>query len=114
MHKYDVAIIGGGLVGASLAIALSVSSETPLKVALVEAYPLQSKPGEKPAYQPSYDARSTALAWGTRQIYEDLGVWDAIKAHVTPIKHIHSPWVLEQYRIDAPEALAPLSELLEN
>lgn len=89
MNKYDVAIIGGGLVGASLAIALSVSSETPLKVALVEAYPLQSKPGEKPAYQPSYDARSTALAWGTRQIYEDLGVWDAIKAHVTPIKHIH-------------------------
>lgn len=32
----------------------------------------------------------------------------------THIKHVHSPWVLEQYGIDVPEDLAPIGELLED
>ncbi len=85
-QDYDVAIVGGGLVGASLALALA--SDVSMRVALVEAYPMNSAEGE-PAYQPSYDARSTALAWGTRLIYEDLQLWDQLQQHVTPIRRIH-------------------------
>src|SRR3569623_2110630 len=51
---YDVIIVGGGMVGASLAIALSA---TPLRIALLEAVPFRSDT------QPSYDARAIALAY---------------------------------------------------
>ncbi|ARU55080.1 2-octaprenyl-6-methoxyphenol hydroxylase [Oleiphilus messinensis] len=82
--NYDVVIVGGGLVGASLAIALAMPGVRDLRIAVVEAYPLPER-----GYQPSFDERSTALAWGTRLIYEQLGIWGALKEHVTPIRHIH-------------------------
>ncbi|MEE4462303.1 2-octaprenyl-6-methoxyphenyl hydroxylase, partial [Azotobacter chroococcum] len=44
-------------------------------------------PGEP--YQPSYDARSSALSFGTRQIYERLGLWPAIARRAEPILQIH-------------------------
>lgn len=88
LQDYDVAIVGGGLVGASLALALASAADVSIRVALIEAYPMGSAE-DSPTYQPSYDARSTALAWGTRLIYEDLQLWDQLRQHVTPIQHIH-------------------------
>src|SRR5690606_28420113 len=44
-------------------------------------------PGDE--YQPSYDARSTALSWGTRLIYQRLGVWSQIAERAEPIRRIH-------------------------
>ncbi len=85
---YDIVIIGGGMVGASLAAALKNSE---LKIAVIEPYPIsndESGINEK-TYQPSYDARSTALSWGSRLIYEQLGLWDQLSQHVTPIQKIH-------------------------
>ena len=83
----DLIIAGGGLAGATLALALSrVVPE--LRVTVVESVPLA--PDALPEdYQPSYDARSTALAWGSRLIFEELGLWQAIAKHATPIRHIH-------------------------
>jgi 2-octaprenyl-6-methoxyphenol hydroxylase len=83
----DVLIAGGGLAGATLALALG-RALAHLRVTVVEAFPL---PAEAPPdhYQPSYDARSTALAWGSRLIYEDLGLWPRLAEHATPIRHIH-------------------------
>ncbi|NWO05278.1 MAG: 2-octaprenyl-6-methoxyphenyl hydroxylase [Alteromonadaceae bacterium] len=83
----DLIIAGGGLAGATLALALSrVVPE--LRVTVVESVPLA--PDALPEdYQPSYDARSTALAWGSRQIFEELGLWQAVSEHATPIQHIH-------------------------
>ncbi|HEY0939321.1 MAG TPA: 2-octaprenyl-6-methoxyphenyl hydroxylase [Steroidobacter sp.] len=76
----DVAIAGGGLVGASLALALAQLS---LRVALLEAVPFGA------ADQPSFDDRSTALSNGSRRIFEALGVWPLIEREATAIRRIH-------------------------
>ncbi|NNL06567.1 MAG: 2-octaprenyl-6-methoxyphenyl hydroxylase [Gammaproteobacteria bacterium] len=76
----DVLIIGGGLVGASLACALENSR---LSVRIVEAFPLKSD------LQPSYDDRTVALSWGSRCILEGMQVWDAMAGQVEAIKTIH-------------------------
>lgn len=85
--SHDVVIAGGGLAGATLALILRRWLPE-WRVAVVERFPLPETP-DTTTYQPSYDARSTALAWGTAQIYESLGLWSAIARHATPIRHIH-------------------------
>ena len=75
---YDLLIIGGGLVGASLACALDSLG---LRIGLVEAAPLTV------SAHPSYDDRTLALAQGTRRIFQTLGLWEALAA--TPIRRIH-------------------------
>ncbi len=78
---FDLVIVGGGMVGASLACALRDSG---LKIAVVEVVPLTA------AAQPSFDDRSIALAHGGRRIFETMGVWAAIdQPGVAPIEHIH-------------------------
>jgi len=81
MHEqFDVVIVGGGLVGASLAVALA---DTTLRVALVEATPHAS-----PA-QPSFDDRSTALSASSRQVLDQLGLWTSLRDSAAPIRVIH-------------------------
>ena len=77
---YDIAIVGGGMVGASLAVALAPLG---LRMALIEAVP------PRDAGQPSYDDRSTAVAATSRNIFESMGVWRAIAPQATPIRRIH-------------------------
>ena len=84
MQRVDLAIIGGGLVGASLALALQGEArKRGWRIALIEPF----APGE--GYQPSYDARSTALSYGSRLIYEGLGLWPALAEQATAIRQIH-------------------------
>ncbi|MBO3277856.1 2-octaprenyl-6-methoxyphenyl hydroxylase [Pseudomonas schmalbachii] len=84
MRRPQIAIVGGGLVGASLALLLqSRARERGWKILLIEPF----APGD--SYQPSYDARSTALSFGSRQIYERLGVWQQIAQRAEPIAQIH-------------------------
>lgn len=77
---YDMIIVGGGMVGASLAISLAHSG---LRLALIEAY----TPGAES--QPSYDDRAIALAYGTRRIFEATGVWPSLAEVAEPIHDIH-------------------------
>jgi len=77
---YDIAIVGGGMVGASLAVSLEGLG---LRIALVEAVPNDS------ASQPSFDERTTALSNGSRRILETLGVWETVSGAATPIRKIH-------------------------
>ncbi len=80
-NEYDIVIIGGGLVGASLACALG---EQDLRIAVVEAVPLEAKS------QPSYNDRTVALGYGSRQIFEGIGIWSDIDTlGATAIKKIH-------------------------
>lgn len=78
--EFDLIIIGGGMVGASLARALA---GTRLTIAVVEAAPLEA------ARQPSYDDRAIALAYGTRLILEGIGVWPELAPEAEAIRHIH-------------------------
>lgn len=80
VQDIDVAIVGGGLVGATLALALRGTS---LKVLLIEGVAPDS------AAQPSFDDRTTAIGNGTRSIFETLGVWTAMRGEAAPIKAIH-------------------------
>jgi 2-octaprenyl-6-methoxyphenol hydroxylase len=80
MKEVDVAIVGGGMVGASFALALR---DTPLRVLLIETFPPDS------ASQPSFDERTTALGNGTRQIFETLGVWPEMAKDSAAIRSIH-------------------------
>lgn len=80
MSRCDVAIVGGGMVGASLALALAA---TQFKVMLIEAVAPQSD------VQPSFDDRATALGNGARRTLATLGVWDQIAARAAPIRQIH-------------------------
>jgi 2-octaprenyl-6-methoxyphenol hydroxylase len=76
----DAVIIGGGLVGASLALALGQAG---LRVVVIEAHPLDTEA------QPSFDDRALALAWGSRLIFEALEVWPDIATEAEPIRRIH-------------------------
>ena len=81
---FDLIIIGGGLVGASLACALENSS---LRIAIVEAYPFKVDESE---YQPAFDARSVALSYTSKQVFAGMGLWSSInKLGVAAIKKIH-------------------------
>ncbi len=80
MNRVDVAIAGGGLVGASLACALR---GTGARVAVVEA----ATPGAPEP--PSFDERYTALAPTTRRFFAALGHWDGLAAAAAPIREIH-------------------------
>lgn len=76
----SVLVVGGGLVGASLAIALDTAG---IAATLVEAA------APRTDAQPSYDERNLALARATVNGLEAIGVWRHAAAHATPIRHIH-------------------------
>lgn len=78
-QQHDVVIVGGGLVGASLAIALENSG---LDVALVEA----AAPGGLP---PVFDERNLSFAETTCNALEALGIWPLLRS-AAPIRHIHA------------------------
>lgn len=73
--EYDLLIVGGGLVGASLAAALA---PLPFKIAVVEAVAFGSRG------QPSFDDRITAISLGSQRIFESMGLWSALAAEASP------------------------------
>jgi len=75
-----MAIVGGGMVGASLAVALKGLG---VRVALIEAVAYDA------ASQPSFDERTTALSNGSRRIFETLDVWSSVAPAASPIRKIH-------------------------
>ncbi|MDX1443425.1 MAG: 2-octaprenyl-6-methoxyphenyl hydroxylase [Gammaproteobacteria bacterium] len=78
--RTDILIAGGGLVGASLAVALR---DTGLHITVVE--PVEPRAES----QPSFDDRTTALAAGSRRILQAMGVWDDIALDACAIHHVH-------------------------
>lgn len=85
----DILIIGGGLTGASLSLALQGLG---FSVTLVESRPYSDK------VNPDFDARSLALSPASQRILAMLGVWEILKEYTTPIHMIH---VSDQHRFGA-------------
>jgi 2-octaprenyl-6-methoxyphenol hydroxylase len=75
----DIAIVGGGLAGASLAVALA-----PLgyDIRIIEAV------AYKAAEQPSYDDRTLALSHSSCRILSSIGLWPRLEAEATAIRKI--------------------------
>ena len=78
--EFDIVIAGGGMVGASLAVALA---GLPLRILVVEATP----PAD--AAQPSYDDRATAISESSRRILQGIGCWEELAFAAAPIRSIH-------------------------
>lgn len=78
MQHFDLIIVGGGLAGASLALALRDSR---LRIALIESRP--------PCRPPGWDARIYAISPANATFLEALGAWKHLDpARVTPIRHM--------------------------
>lgn len=80
--QHDIAIIGGGLVGASLACALE---ETGLDVAMVEAVAAENGA----AARARFDERNLALADASLNALSALGVLEHMRLPPAPITRIH-------------------------
>lgn len=76
---FDVAIVGGGLVGASLAVRLADSA---LRVVLIEA-------AAPPASAPAWDERCIALNDASQRIFASFDIWNALAPAAEPILATH-------------------------
>lgn len=79
----SVIIVGGGMAGATLALAISHFTQGKLPVHLVEA----NAPGSRD--HPGFDARALALAAGTCFQLARVGIWQEIAPRATPISTVH-------------------------
>lgn len=85
--QQEVIIVGGGMVGLSLALMLSKAN---IQVKLLEAIKYPDYDDENlAAYHSTFDARNSALSRRTVQIYQELGLWNALQEHATPILEVN-------------------------
>lgn len=75
---HEVIIVGGGIVGSTLACALLQGG---MHVALVEALPLDPPPLAKSTWLEEFDLRVFALTRASERIFTNLDVWEAIRAY---------------------------------
>jgi 2-octaprenyl-6-methoxyphenol hydroxylase len=78
-HTHDVIIAGSGLSGASFALA---AAQGGLKVALVDPHPFPDQ------LAPTFDGRSTAIAWSTFRMLDTLGLGESLRPHACRMDHI--------------------------
>lgn len=85
--QQEVIIVGGGMVGLSLALMLAKAN---IAVKLLEAiqYPNYDDANLAP-YHSSFDARNSALSRRSVQIYQELSLWEALQEHAVPILEVH-------------------------
>ncbi|CAB1274538.1 UbiH/UbiF/VisC/COQ6 family ubiquinone biosynthesis hydroxylase [Candidatus Nitrosacidococcus tergens] len=82
---YDVLIVGAGMVGACLALALS-QSEKKYRIALIEAHP----PELNTLLSEDYDLRVSAITRASENIFRNIHVWRNIEAkRVSPFRKMH-------------------------
>ncbi len=80
--SFDVIIAGGAMAGATLALALEKLTQKRLSIAVIEAAPSELN-------HPGFDARSIALAYGSCQLLDKIGIWQKLAPFATSINAIH-------------------------
>jgi 2-octaprenyl-6-methoxyphenol hydroxylase len=78
-READILIIGGGLVGLTLATAFGRAG---LSVLVVDREPPATAAAD------AFDGRGSAIAWGSAQVLRGIGVWAGLEAHAEPIREI--------------------------
>jgi len=94
----DVLVVGAGLIGATLAVALGSAG---MRVAVIDRLPGSTQ------VSPTFDGRTTAVAHGSRRALEAIGVWRYLAAHAEPILDIR----ISDGRLDPAGGPAPMSLL---
>lgn len=104
-QQVDIVIIGGGLTGVSLVLALQSSG---YRCLLIDNKPLTQHA------DPHFDSRSLALSPASVRILTMLNVWQKLQAYATAIQLIH---ISEQYHFGVSqlysESDAPLGHIVE-
>jgi 2-octaprenyl-6-methoxyphenol hydroxylase len=101
--NYDIVIVGGGLVGASLCLALAGTAKAyGLSIALLDAAPIEAT---TPTAAGALDGRATALALGSRNLLQSIKLWQHLCPHAQAIGTIQvsdqgQPWKSEMQACD--------------
>lgn len=108
MPQVDVAIVGGGLVGMPTAIALAQSG---ISSAVIETIPPPNQ------IKDGFDGRVCAIALGSKQMLDAIGVWHYVQTHAEPILDIRvvdgdAPFFLHYDHTDVGDA--PFGWIVEN
>ncbi|MHB8454064.1 MAG: UbiH/UbiF/VisC/COQ6 family ubiquinone biosynthesis hydroxylase [Acidiferrobacterales bacterium] len=78
---HDVIVVGGGMVGTTLALACAASG---MRVAVVDRETPVAEPGDE------YDLRVSAITLASKSIFHNLGVWEEIiRRRVSPLRKMH-------------------------
>lgn len=106
--KIDVAIVGGGLVGGTLGVALAQQG---FFVGVID------RESPEDLLKPDLDGRTTAVSYGSRLIFERLGIWNKVEQAAEPIFDIRvfergSPWAVYYNHRDV--GGVPMGYIVEN
>ncbi|EPJ51812.1 MAG: ubiH/UbiF/VisC/COQ6 family Ubiquinone biosynthesis hydroxylase [Osedax symbiont Rs2] len=89
-NKYDIIIVGGGMVGATLACALADSQ---LQIAVIEPNLPQAFDPEQP-----HDLRVSALNIASQTILENIGAWEGVIGRRSCVYRRLKTWELDEQR----------------
>ncbi|MGO4914412.1 UbiH/UbiF/VisC/COQ6 family ubiquinone biosynthesis hydroxylase [Pseudogemmobacter sp. W21_MBD1_M6] len=78
-HDADILIIGGGLNGSALALALASGG---ISTCVIDALPLDTRTGDR------FDGRSYALALASQRLLSAIGIWNGIADQAQPILEV--------------------------
>lgn len=106
--KVDVVIVGGGLVGGTLGVALA---QQQFGVAVID------RESPEDLLKPDLDGRTTAVSYGSKLIFDQLGIWDKVDHAAEPILDIRvferdSPWAIYYDHRDV--GGVPMGYIVEN
>lgn len=107
-EQYDVVIVGGGLIGMSMAAALAA---TPLKILLLEQEQMAA------VHANLLDLRTTGLTCSSKKVLTEAGVWPDLVQYATPIEQLEISEVgrMGCARIDGDEhGISPIGYMLPN
>ena len=112
-YDADVVIVGGGLNGPALALALVQSG---FSVIVIDSLPVDTRT------DPAFDGRSYALALTSRRLLQAIGIWGAVSADAQPMLKIKvtdgragegpGPWMLHFDHAEIEEG--PMGHMVED
>ena len=79
IERYDIVIAGAGLTGAAFALA---AAQGGLKAVMIDPQPFDAQ------LAPTFDGRSTAIAFSTFRMLDALGLGEALRPHACRMDHI--------------------------